>query len=42
MECAANGDPIDMSEALKIYPIQLSSVKEFAENSLFQDNDVLG
>jgi NADH dehydrogenase len=32
MRCYAQGDPIDMSETLKAFPLQLKSVKEYAES----------
>ena len=32
MYCAAMGDPIDMSETLKKFPVKLTSVSEYAEH----------
>lgn len=32
MECVANGDPIDMSETIAEFPINLKSVRDFAES----------
>jgi NADH dehydrogenase len=34
MHCYAQGDPIDMQETLKVFPVQLTSVKAYAERIL--------
>jgi len=31
MRCYAQGDPIDMQETLKVFPVQLTSVREYAQ-----------
>jgi hypothetical protein len=34
MRCYAAGDPIDMRETLKAFPVQLTSVREYARGVL--------
>ena len=34
MMCVANGDPIDMQEMLKAFPMQLTSVRSYAASVL--------